>query len=290
MSGPPRGRAGTITHGSELPARVSPSSDSQPRISHPEQTRRPNIRTVERTDNQSAEAHPTPHALHLRNPPPPREPSTTAKAQAEPGPTDPASQRTQHRTSRPGHTRASLTHRHPVPPRRHHLPPRPRRLPRPRPPHPAPPRPPPGHPRSRRPPHRPLRRTPLPPGWTPSPTHRPEPSAPGLCETGRKSVPGPAVVRANGQDAGRARWRGCGQRRAHGLSACGRVIQACGRTGHPPPSIRALGQAVRPCKRGERGSSDRDAARGWPGRGNDAHSGAAALGAGGMAQRLRPCG
>ncbi len=98
------------------------------------------------------------------------------------------------------------------------------------------------------------------------------PSAPGLCETGRKSVPGPAVVRANGQDAGRARWRGCGQRRAHGLSACGRVIQACGRTGHPPPSVRALGQAVRPCKRGERGSSDRDAARGWPGRGNDAHS------------------
>lgn len=66
------------------------------------------------------------------------------------------------------------------------------------------------------------------------------------------------------------------------------MIQACGRTGHPPPSVRALGQAVRPCKRGERGSSDRDAARGWPGRGNDAHSGAAALGAGGMAQRLRP--
>lgn len=86
MSGPPRGRAGTITHGSELPARVSPSSDSQPRIYHPEQTRRPSIRTVERTDAQSAKAHPTPHALHLRNPPPPESRAPPRKPRQNPAP------------------------------------------------------------------------------------------------------------------------------------------------------------------------------------------------------------
>lgn len=54
----PRGRAETITYGGAFPARVSPSSDFQPEIPRPEQTRRPNIRTTGGTDAQSSEPAP----------------------------------------------------------------------------------------------------------------------------------------------------------------------------------------------------------------------------------------
>lgn len=59
MSGPARGHAETITCGAELHARVSPSSDSRPKISRPEQTRSPNTRTSARTDAPPSEPAPT---------------------------------------------------------------------------------------------------------------------------------------------------------------------------------------------------------------------------------------